>query len=118
MSVTTEEFDMTGQIDRSVLNLLYNQGYIIPLDVLTIVKESSLDLTEREAIQYSKVLVTELEERFLDNVEAPLFRLKDNILYLHEEAKEVFDQILVEEYNEDGEVVAKVLPIFEMEEYE
>lgn len=115
-----EEYDMIGQVDRTVLNLLYKKGEISLSDIQRILTESTLELNMDEVIAYSEVLVFELQKRFLENVEVPLFSINsDNVRFvLHEQAHWVLDQITQEVYDENGEVVAKVLPNFVMEEYE
>ena len=119
-TTSQEEYDMIGQIDRKVLNLLYDKGEISLGDIQQILVNSDLELNADEVISYSKVLVFELQKRFLENVEVPLFSINsDNVRFvIHEEAHWVLDQISQEVYDENGEVVAKVLPNFEMEEYQ
>ena len=119
INLTTEEYDMMGLIDRSVLNLLYNQGFITLPQVITIVEESALELEPEQVAPYSEILIVELQRRFVKNVECPLFSINsdETRLVIHEDAKWVFEQILIKEYDEHGEVVAKVLPNFDMEEY-
>ena len=118
--INQEEYDMIGQVDRTVLNLLYKKGEISLSDIQQILKESTLELSVDEVISYSEILVFELQKRFLENVEVPLFSINsDNVRFvLHEDAQWVLDRITQEVYNENGEVVAKVLPNFVMEEYE
>ena len=120
ISITTEEYDMMGIIDRKVLNLLFKQNFITLGEVIGIVEESELGLDKEQTVVYSEVLVVELQRRFFENVECPLFsNNSDNTrLVIHEEAKWVFEQIMLNQYDENGEVVAKVLPNFNMEEYE
>ena len=110
---------MMGLIDRDLLNLLYNQGYITLEHVIEIVRESKLDLDEESILKYSENCIVLLQKRFLENVECALFSLRsdETRLLISEDAKWVFDQIMQEEYDEEGEVVAKVLPDFDMEEY-
>tara|TARA_R110000744_G_scaffold120828_3_gene225042 strand:+ start:2720 stop:3088 length:369 start_codon:yes stop_codon:yes gene_type:complete len=119
ISITTEEYDMMGIIDRKVLNLLFKQNFITLGEVIGIVEESELGLNKEQTVVYSEVLVVELQRRFFENVECPLFsNNSDNTrLVIHEEAKWVFEQIMLNQYDENGEVVAKVLPNFDMEEY-
>jgi hypothetical protein len=119
IKITTEEYDMMGLIDRDLLNLLYNQGYITLEHVIEIVRESKLDLDEESILKYSENCIVLLQKRFLENVECALFSLRsdETRLLISEDAKWVFDQIMQEEYDEEGEVVAKVLPDFDMEEY-
>ena len=119
ISITTEEYDMMGIIDRKVLNLLFKQNFITLGEVIGIVEESELGLDKEQTVVYSEVLVVELQRRFFENVECPLFsNNSDNTrLVIHEEAKWVFEQIMLNQYDENGEVVAKVLPNFDMEEY-
>ena len=119
IKITTEEYDMMGLIDRDLLNLLYNQGYITLEHVIEIVRESKLDLDEESILKYSENCIVLLQKRFLENVECALFSLRSDKtrLLISEDAKWVFDQIMQEEYDEEGEVVAKVLPDFDMEEY-
>ena len=120
INLSTGEYDMMGLIDRNVLNLLYKQGFITLPQVIEIVKESALELEPEQITPYSEVLVVELQRRFVKNVECPLFSINsdETRLVIHEDAKWVFEQILIKEYDENGEVVAKVLPNFNMEEYE
>jgi len=110
---------MMGLIDRKVLNLLFEQGFITLNQVMSIVEESELGLDKEQTVAYSEILVVELQKRFVENVECPLFsNNSDNTrLVIHEDAKWVFEQIMLEQYDENGEVVAKVLPNFDMEEY-
>ncbi len=119
IKITSEEYDMMGLIDRHLLNLLYNQGYITFDQVIEVVKESKLDLDEESIVKYSENCVILLQKRFLENVECALFSMRsdETRLVISEDAKWVFDQIMQEEYDEEGEVVAKVLPNFDMEEY-
>lgn len=119
IKITTEEYDMMGLIDRKVLNLLFKQDFITLGQVIKIVEESELGLDKYQEEAYSEVLIAELQRRFLENVECPLFsNSSDNTrLVIHEDAKWVFEQIMLEEYDENGEVVALVLPNFDMEEY-
>jgi len=119
IKITSEEYDMMGLIDRYLLNLLYNQGYITFDQVIEVVKESELHLDDESLVIYSENCVRLLQERFLKNVECSLFspRSDETRLVISEDAKWVFDQIMQEEYDEEGEVVAKVLPNFDMEEY-
>jgi len=119
VNITTEEYDMMGLIDRKVLNLLFEQGFITLNQVMSIVEESELGLDKEQTVAYSEILVVELQKRFVENVECPLFsNNSDNTrLVIHEDAKWVFEQIMLEQYDENGEVVAKVLPNFDMEEY-
>tara|TARA_R110000803_G_scaffold86474_1_gene152859 strand:- start:27839 stop:28207 length:369 start_codon:yes stop_codon:yes gene_type:complete len=119
INITTEEYDMMGIIDRKVLNLLFKQNFITLGEVIGIVEESELGLNKEQTVVYSEVLVVELQRRFFENVECPLFsNNSDNTrLVIHEEAKWVFEQIMLNQYDENGEVVAKVLPNFDMEEY-
>ena len=121
MTLTSqEEYDMIGKIDRTVLNLLYKNGKISLSEIQEILTDSDLELNADEVVAYSEVLVFELQKRFLENVEVPLFSINsDNVRFvLHEQAHWVLDQISQEVYDENGEVVAKVLPNFEMEEYQ
>ena len=120
IKITSEEYDMMGLIDRHLLNLLYNQGYITVDQVIEIVRESEIHLDEESIIIYSENCVRLLQQRFLKNVECALFSSKSDLtrLVISDDAKWVFDQIMQEEYDENGEVVAKVLPNFYMEEYE
>jgi predicted transcriptional regulator len=115
-----EENSMLGQIDRNILNLLFANGVITLSEITDIIKSSELPITNEAAEAYSEILVMELQKRFFDNVEVPLFsNNSDNVrLVMHEDAKWVMEQITQEEYDENGEVVAKVLPNFEMEEYQ
>ena len=119
INITTEEYDMMGLIDRKILNLLFKQDFITLEEVIGIVKESELGLDKEQTIVYSELLVVELQRRFIKNVECPLFSINsdETRLVIHEDAKWVFEQILIKEYDENGEVVAKVLPNFDMEEY-
>lgn len=120
IKITSEEYDMMGLIDRNLLNLLYNQGYLTLDQVIEVVKESELYLDDESLIIYSENCVRLLQERFLKNVECALFsaRSDETRLVISDDAKWVFDQIMQVEYDENGEVVAKVLPNFDMEEYE
>jgi len=102
IKITSEEYDMMGLIDRNLLNLLYNQGYLTLDQVIEVVKESELYLDDESLIIYSENCVRLLQERFLKNVECALFSVRSD----------------EKEYDENGEVVAKVLPNFDMEEYE
>jgi len=115
-----EENSMLGQIDRNILNLLFANGVITLSEITDIIKSSELPITDEAAEAYCEVLVVELQRRFFDNVEVPLFsNNSDNVrLVMHEDAKWVMEQITQEEYDENGVVVAKVLPNFEMEEYQ
>jgi len=110
---------MMGLIDRKVLNCLFEHGFITINQVMDIVEESELGLDKEQSKTYSEVLVVELQRRFVKNVECPLFSINsDNTrLVIHEDAKWVLEQIMVNQYDENGEVVAKVLPNFDMEEY-
>lgn len=120
INITTEEYDMMGNIDRKVLNHLFNKGTISLSEVMAIVNESELGLDEEQSVIYSEILVVELQRRFVKNVECPLFSntSSNKHLVIHADAKWVLEQISVTEYDEHGEVVAKVLPNFEMEEYQ
>ena len=120
IKITSEEYDMMGLIDRNLLNLLYNQGYLTLDQVIEVVKESELYLDDESLIIYSENCVRLLQERFLKNVECALFSVRsdETRLVISDDAKWVFDQIMQKEYDENGEVVAKVLPNFDMEEYE
>ena len=115
-----EENSMLGQIDRNILNLLFANGVITLSEITDVIKSSELPITDEAAEAYSEILIVELQRRFFDNVEVPLFsNLTDNVRFvIHEDAHWVLDQISQEVYDENGEAVAKVLPNFEMEEYQ
>ena len=114
------KFDLMGLIDRDILNLLYKQGFVTYIQIQEIVTNSRLDLDEDSIASYTENCISLLQSRFLENVKCALFSpSSDNAHFIiSNDAKWVLDQIMVEEYDETGELVAKVLPNFEMEEYQ
>ena len=126
MSMSMEEYDMLAMIDKKLLELLYNQGYLKLPQVIEIISENTSDkeywneLNHYQVAQLGRAKVIELEQRFRDNVECELFlpEPENQSLIISPDAIWVFSQIMQEEYDENGEVVALVLPNFDMEEYE
>ena len=118
VNITTEEYDLMGLIDRDILNLLYKQGFITYIQIQEIVTNSELDLEEDSIASYTEICISELQRRFLENVECALFSpSSDNAHFIiSNDAKWVLDQIMEEEYDETGELVAKVLPNFDLKE--
>ena len=126
MSVSMEEYDMLAMIDKKLLELTYNQGCLKLPQVIEIIDENTSDreywdgLSNLQVAQLGREKVIELEERFRDNVECELFlpEPENKSLIISPDAIWVLSQIMQEEYDENGEVVALVLPNFDMEEYE
>jgi len=114
---------MLALIDKKLLELLYNQGYLELHQVIEIIDEHTSDknywkkLNIGEASQYGEATIVELQRRFRENVECELFSTESNDgrMIISPDAIWVFSQIMQEEYDENGEVVALVLPNFDME---
>lgn len=117
---------MLAMIDKKLLELLYNQGYLALPQVVKIIGENTSDREYWDELNISQVAkigrekVIELEQRFRDNVECELFlsEPENKRKIISPDAIWVLSQIMQEEYDENGEVVALVLPNFDMEEYE
>jgi|9_EtaG_2_1085328.scaffolds.fasta_scaffold00660_21 hypothetical protein len=128
MSITHEDYDMLGKVDRILLNKLFSCGFVTKEDVIEGMKKSINEyavveyfIDEDELDMFCKQILMELHQRFVENVEVPLFvpfNKEPKKFDLHPDAKWVLEQIMQEEYDENGEVVAKVLPNFDMEEYQ
>ncbi len=126
MNTGMEEYDMLAMIDKKLLELLYNQGYLALPQVVKIIGENTSDREYWDELNISQVAkigrekVIELEQRFRDNVECELFlsEPENKRKIISPDAIWVLSQIMQEEYDENGEVVALVLPNFDMEEYE
>lgn len=116
---------MLAMIDKKLLELVYNQGYLELPQVVEVISENTPkeywdELDNYQVAQIGREKVIELEERFRDNVECELFlpEPENKRKIISPDAIWVLSQIMQEEYDENGEVVALVLPNFDMEEYE